>query len=126
MFAEPREPLETKKEPPKETPRKVRSDKTTSIKFPVTEEERRELRLAAMIAGLGEKQTMYNTSLLLKTLSDAARIPPITYKDTGQYMTVNPVQEANERIVQLMLQWGTSKREAVHRLIISALRRGVR
>lgn len=123
MFTEPRNIVETRKKT--ETPRKIRSDKTITIKFPITEEERRELRKAAIALGMGKRQTAYNTFLLLNSVREADETMEISYKDSGQYMTVNPILAVNERIQELMLQWGTSKREAVHRLMICALRRGL-
>lgn len=108
------------------TMRKTRSDKVTDIKFPVTGEQRRELRALAIGRKLGDRQTLYNTKLLQAAIEDAGSCSELEYKDTGKYMHVKPTQVANEKIEQLMLNWGCSKRQAVHRLMINAIRRARR
>jgi len=105
------------------TERKTRSDKTEDIKFPVTPEQREQLRRAAIRRNLGNKQTKYNTMLLRAALQEPEKAAPVEYRDSGQYMHVKPQQIDHERIQELALKWGLSKRQTVHRLMINALGR---
>lgn len=108
------------------TERKTRSDKMVDIKFPVTREQRRELRTLAIGRKLGDRQTFFNTKLLQTAIANAGHCAELDYKDSGQYMHVKPTQVANEEIEKLMLDWGCSKRQAVHRLMINAMQRNRR
>ncbi|MNW28100.1 hypothetical protein D3C74_49120 [compost metagenome] len=105
---------------------RIRNPRTKTVKFPITRQERKEFRRNALAARMGRTQTEYNSDILERAVQEYDRCWEIEYKDTGRYLTVKTTKAVNKRIEELMLFWGTSKREAVHRLMICTLLRGVR
>jgi hypothetical protein len=113
----------------KERVRKERADKEKDIKFPVTPEQREELRRLAK--GLKVKnrdpgrkyETISNTHVLKKAFDHylifKEQFPPLIYKDTGQYMHAAPLLRDFELIEQLSLKWNLSLRKTVYRLIMN-------
>lgn len=105
--------------------RKTRSDKLKMIKFPVTTEQREQLRRRAKenVRALSRKETIYNTNCLLHAIDQTSifpeRYPELKYKDTGQYMHVKIPITKYEVIEEFAFQWGCSVRKATHRLIMN-------
>jgi hypothetical protein len=114
--------------------RKERVDKKKDIKFPVSPKQREELRrlareLRAEVNEPSKKfETISNTNLLKKALEHQSifpeRYPPLLYKDTGQYMHVEPPLADFRVIEELSLKWNLSLRKTVYRLIMNVIYRG--
>ncbi|WP_336775285.1 hypothetical protein [Paenibacillus sp. MMO-58] len=143
-----REP-QTKPDEQEKKKRKQRSDKIHNVKFPVTSDQWVTLRKWAMDYGMGKKQSEYNTKLIIAALNDKQIIEAyyhqpttliyqeghytsdkpvilIPYKDTGKHMHVKLIEIYHDEIVRLMLKWELPKRQTVHRLIMAAIKRGVK
>ncbi|MFC5402333.1 hypothetical protein [Cohnella soli] len=109
--------------------RRERSDKKKDIKFPVTPEQREELRrLASEMRIMDRKpgvkyETISNTAVLKKAMEQFAifpeRYPPLLYKDSGQYMHAEPILKEYEQIEALARRWNLSYRKTVYRLIMN-------
>lgn len=114
--------------------RKERADKKKDIKFPVTPEQREELRRLAKALRSEQNEprkkyeTISNTNLLKKALDHQAifpeRYPPLLYKDTGQYMHTEPLMADFRQVEELSLKWNLSLRKTVYRLIMNIIYRG--
>lgn len=114
--------------------RRERADKKKDIKFPVTREQREELRRLAKELRAEHKdwskkyETISNTNLLKKALEKhkifPEHFPPLLYTDTGQYMHVEPLLPDYEIIEELAFKWNLSLRKTVYRLIMNFIYRG--
>jgi hypothetical protein len=114
--------------------RKERADKKKDIKFPVSPEQREELRRIAKDMRLKERdpsrkyETISNTHVLKKALDQQnifpERYPPLVYQDTLQYMHVEPILRDFEHIEELSIVWNLSLRKTVYRLIMNFIFRG--
>lgn len=114
--------------------RRERVDKKKDIKFPVTPEQREELRRLAKEIRIKQRdpskkyETISNTILLKKALDHQSifpeRFPPLMYKDTGQYMHVEPLLTDYGLVEELSLKWNLSLRKTVYRLIMNVIYRG--
>lgn len=111
---------------PKKKERCARSDKCDTIRIPVEEETRRVMRTLAASSGYRDRQTAFNTALLLQALKTPYDAPEREYKDSGQYMTVKPTQIPSEQINDLAISWGVSRRRAAHRLLMWMVDRRMR
>lgn len=113
----------------KERVRKERADKEKDIKFPVSPEQREELRRLAKLLKVknrdpGRKyETISNTNILKKAFDHyliyKEQFPPLIYKDTGQYMHAAPLLRDFELIEELSLKWNLSLRKTAYRLIMN-------
>lgn len=107
--------------------RKIRFDKTHTMRFPVTEEQEKSLRRAYILYKSqfnNESITSFITSLLRFGLRHQELHKEIDYKDTKKYKTVKPNQIEYEMISGvhgLAIEWGLSERQALHRIVISVL-----
>jgi hypothetical protein len=101
--------------------RKQRSDKTHDIKFPVTPEQKAEIRRLAKSNGMKGKETYYATKMLLSALSFCKTLPEYNYNDTKLYMHVKPTETYYEMVFALAANHGISERQAVTRLVIYVL-----
>lgn len=108
------EPLETSE-------RKQRSDKMHDIKFPVTSEQKAEIRRLAKSSRMKGKETQYATKLLLKALTLCNTLPEYPYIDTKIYMHVKPTEIYYEMIFALATCHGISERQTVTRLVMYVL-----
>ena len=103
-----------------------RSENTSGLKFPVTKAELREFKRAASNKGLGQFQSRYNSSVLVEALIEPLeRCWETDYKDTGRYLTVLATKAQARKIEQLAQFWGVSKREAMQRVMVSTMSRGM-
>lgn len=115
-------------------PRKVRSDKTHNLKFPITTVEQMELRtvfkqaspLYRRLRNVDLSQTKFNTYLLNYALKN----PTIVnwnrpYQDTKKYMHVTPLETEYQLEIGgphgLAIQKGISERKVAFYLVLSAL-----
>lgn len=122
------------KELPKRRLRKQRVDKKKDIKFPVTPEQREELRRLASDLRIQDRkpelkyETISNTVVLKKAMDQFAifpeRYPPLLYKDSGQYMHAEPLLGDYEQIEELARRLNLSIRKTVYRLIMNFIFRG--
>ncbi|SDO15469.1 hypothetical protein SAMN04487897_10927 [Paenibacillus sp. yr247] len=114
--------------------RRERSDKKKDIKFPVTPDQREELRKLAKELRIENKdpsrkyETISNTNVLKKALEQYSifpeRFPPLVYSDTGQYMHAEPLLRDFELIEELARKMNLSIRKTAYRLIMNYIYRG--
>lgn len=91
--------------------RKTRIDKLKDIKFPVSTDQRKMLRLWARQAKRSE--TLHNTKLLNRELQKIKTLPVVEYHDTKRYMHVKLDAYHYEVLVNLALNHDVSERKAV-------------
>jgi hypothetical protein len=114
--------------------RKERADKKKDIKFPVTPEQREELRRIAKELRIKNRdpsrkyETISNSNVLKKALEQHSifpeRYPPLVYNNTIQYMHAEPLLRDYDHIEELSMTWNLSLRKTVHRLIMNFIFRG--
>jgi hypothetical protein len=110
--------------------RKIRSDKTRDIKFPVTPEIEEALKRRAEVYRPRKQkvnQTVYNTKALLNALDklkDPVNFPTVEYSDTKRYLHVKLIEYWHDKIFDLHLIWGCSKREVVYRIMYDMVKKG--
>ncbi|CAN7762863.1 hypothetical protein LJR153_007134 [Paenibacillus sp. LjRoot153] len=108
--------------------RREPSHKIKDMKFPVTSEQRIELRKRANKA---KNETESNTKILLQALQqyklNPHAFPPLEYQDTGVYMHAKPTLLYFEEIENLYIELDeASRRSMVYRLIMNYIGMGVR
>lgn len=119
---------------PKTRIRKERSDKRKDMKFPVTPEQREDLRKRASEMRIADRkpelkyETISNTAILKQAMEHndifPEQYPPLLYKDTGQYMHAELLLPDYQKIEELARRWNLSIRKTVHRLIMNYIFRG--
>lgn len=119
---------------PKARTRKERSDKKKDMKFPVTPEQREDLRRRASEMRVADRkpdvkyETISNTAILKKAMEQFAifpeRYPQLMYKDTGQYMHAELLLPDYLEIEALARRLNLSIRKTVYRLIMNYIFRG--
>lgn len=115
--------------------RKVRSDKTHNLKFPVSSIEKMKLKyLCKQVQRRAEeqgtepiRQTKLNTLLLLYGINNQHILSwDWPYKDSKNYMHTNPLETIYEREIGgpfgLAIQKGFSERKTAYMVIMSVLR----
>ncbi|MFC4812791.1 hypothetical protein [Paenibacillus sp. GCM10023250] len=127
-------PTAAAEEKPKVRTRKERSDKKKDMKFPVTPEQREELRKRASELRIADRrpeikyETISNTEILKQALEHYSifpeRYPPLVYKDTGQYMHAELLLPDYTEIEVLARKLNLSIRKTVYRLIMNYIYRG--
>jgi hypothetical protein len=112
----------------KSSNRKTRFDKTTSMKFPVSENENKEFR--RLYSFLKEDLRAASiTEFLTMILRFGLRHPELlknhfNYANTGSYKTVKPNQIEKKLIAGgsgFAIEWGVSERRALHNIMFSVL-----
>lgn len=106
--------------------RKERSDKVKDIKFPVTPEQRAELRRRSQNAkDITESNTRILLAALQKYRQDPHAFPRIRYVDTGVYMHAKPTGLYYEQIEDLFITLDEdSRRSMVYRLVMNYIGKG--
>lgn len=117
------------------TDRKVRSDKTHNLKFPVSSIEKMKLQSLCKKVQRGFegqrtapiRQTKLNTLLLLYGISNQHLISwDWSYKDSKCYMHTNPLETIYEREIGgpfgLAIQKGLSERKTAYMIIMSVIK----
>ncbi|QHW35495.1 hypothetical protein GZH47_31875 (plasmid) [Paenibacillus rhizovicinus] len=114
--------------------RRERSDKKKDMKFPVTPEQREDLRKRASELRIADRkpemkyETISNTAILKQALEHYAifpeRYPPLVYKDTGQYMHAELLLPDYVEVEALARKLNLSIRKTVYRLIMNYIYRG--
>lgn len=125
----PAKPIQVNPAPPKpKKPQQTRFDKTHGMKFPVTEEQDRLLRMfwkRYKEAYQATSITVFVTMMLRYGLNHPHLVQAQPYNDTGTYKTAKPNQVEYDLIGGengVAIKWGVSERKALHRIIISVLR----
>ncbi|WP_121614130.1 hypothetical protein [Mesobacillus foraminis] len=105
--------------------RRTRFDKAAPMKFPVTEDEHRQLRWTYQKLKKelqAESITHFFTMLLRFGLRHPDLLgPPPTYRNTETHKTVKPNQIEKEMLTRLSIQWNLSERKTLHGVIFSVL-----
>jgi hypothetical protein len=121
-------PKSPPKSPLKDTggDRKTRFDKTAAMKFPVTEDEHRQLRWIYQTLKT-ELQAESITHFFTMLVRFGLRHPdllgaPSTYRNTNTHKTVKPNQIEKEMLTRLSIQWNLSERKTLHGVVFSVLR----
>jgi hypothetical protein len=107
--------------------RQERSDKVKDLKFPVSPEQRAELRRLAKVA---KNETESNTRILIAALQkyrhDPDSFPPLQYQDTGVYMHAKPIKFYWDQVEDLFIALDEgSRRSMAYRLIMNYIGKGV-
>lgn len=106
-------------------PHQQRWDKTHGMKFPINEEQERQLRILYKRHLYQAKSiTVFVTMMLRYGLRNPSVIREQDYKDTGIYKTAKPNQIEYSLIGGergYAIEWGLSERKALHRIVISVL-----
>ncbi len=111
-----------------ESPRKTRYDKQAVMKFPVTEEQHKELRYS-FVAAKNQKGPLSPGSIteyLVQLVRFGLRHPEMLgqsneYVHGGNMKTVKPNQVEKSLIEKLAIDWNSSERRAVHGIVFSVL-----
>jgi hypothetical protein len=131
IFNETRNPAPAVQNPKTNPPRKeqkTRFDKCHPMKFPISQEEERELRRLYKrykATYQADSITVFTTMLLRFGLRNMQLVEDQNYKDTGIYKTVKPNQIEYNKIggeTGYAITWNLSERRALHRIVISVLK----
>lgn len=106
-------PKPEKKTDPK--PRKKRSDAKQDIKFKLSQEDKKFIKLHAMDHGLS--LTAFASQVVKKELLRDRDYEPFEYDDGGQFVHVMLEQDFFEMVKTLSLDWDLPFRKVVHRII---------
>ncbi|NMH67306.1 hypothetical protein HF072_00615 [Bacillus sp. RO3] len=108
--------------------RKVRFDKTSPMKFPVTEEENAKLRRLFKSFMRNDKgvRPASITELFIMLVRFGLRHPEMLqlaeeYQNTDTKKTVKPNQLEKRMIEDLAIEWNVSERRALHGIIFSVI-----
>ena len=105
--------------------RSTRFDKTSPIKYPVTESESKLLRRLFIQYGgkVGAGSiTEFMTMLVRYGLRNRGVVREFDqYKDTGNYKTVKPNQLEKQLIVDLAIDWDVSERKTIRNIVLSVV-----
>ncbi|WP_430508388.1 hypothetical protein [Rossellomorea marisflavi] len=111
-----------------ETPRKTRYDKKSVMRFPVTEEQHKQLRTAYMKAKRepGGATPESITEFLIMVVRFGLHHPEMLslvdpYENGVNKKTVKPNQVEKSMIEELAIDWNVSERRAVHGIVLSVL-----
>ncbi len=108
-----------------ERDRKTRFDKAAPMKFPVTEDEHRQLRWTYQTLKKElqpDSITHFFTMLVRFGLRHPDLMgPPPTYRNTDTHKTVKPNQIEKEMLTSLAIQWNLSERKTLHGVVFSVL-----
>lgn len=118
-------PLQPAKIEKKKTGRSTRFDKTSPIKYPVTESESKLLRRLFIHyrekVGAGSI-TEFMTMMVRYGLRNRGVVREFDeYKDTGTYKTVKPNQLEKQLIVDLAIDWDVSERKTIRNIVLSVV-----
>jgi hypothetical protein len=118
-------------EPKLSSDRKTRFDKTTPLKFPVTEEDN--IRLRKLFQSMKREETIERvhvpnsiTEMFIMMVRFGLRHPEILkpseeYQNTPIKKTVKPNQIEKRMIEDIAIDWNISERRAVHGIVFSVL-----
>ena len=108
--------------------RKTRYDKQAVLKFPVTEEQHKQLRYSYVEAKnkKGPQSPKSITEYLVQLVRFGLRHPEILgqsneYAHGGNMKTVKPNQIEKSMIEKVAIDWNSSERRAVHGIVFSVL-----
>lgn len=103
--------------------RQPRSDKKKDVKIPLTDRQKRAVKLLA----LQERKNV--TDYSTRVISQALRFPAVEnvalfhdYEDTKNYVHIRLSQEQHDQLAKLSIQWDVSIRQAAFRLLHFVLR----